>query len=85
MGQNLLHTLLDKIQANNPPCFSVIADEATGVCNSAQLNLSIRWVNNKYKVFEDTEPNTKAETLYMVIKDLFTRCNLKFSVSWTSL
>ena len=55
MSQNLLLTLLEKIQANNPPCFSVITDEtATDVCNSAQLNLSIQWVNNKYEVFEDT-------------------------------
>ena len=41
MGQNLLRTLLEKIQADNPPWFSVIADEATDVRNSAQLNLSI--------------------------------------------
>ena len=54
MDQNLLRTLLEKIQANNPPWFSVIADEATDVCNSAQLNLSIWWVNNKYEVLEDT-------------------------------
>ena len=83
MGQNLLRTLLEKIQENNPPWFSVIADEATDICNSAQLNLSIRWVNNKSEVFEDTVglfriPNTKAETLFMVIKDLLTRCNLTF-------
>ena len=53
MGQNLWRTLLEKIQANNPPWFSVITDEATDICNSAQLNLSIQWVNNKYEVFED--------------------------------
>ena len=42
MGQNLLRTLLEKIQANHLPWFSVNADEATDViCNSAQLNLSI--------------------------------------------
>ena len=84
-GQNLLRNLLDKIQANNPSWFSVTADEATDVCNSAQLNLSIRWVNNKYEVFEDTVglfrvQNTKAETLFMVIKDLLTRKNLIFSL-----
>ena len=83
--RNLLRTVLEKIQANNPPWFSVIAEEATDVCNSAQLNLSIRWVNNKYKVLEDTVglfrvPNTKAETLFMVIKDLLTRCNLTISL-----
>ena len=85
MGQNSLHTLFEKIQANNPPWFSVIADEATDECNSAQLNLLIRWLNNKYEVFEETvglfrEPNTKAGTLFMVIKDLLTRCNLTFSL-----
>ena len=41
LGQNLLRTLLGKIQANNPPWFSVITDEAADICNSAQLNLSI--------------------------------------------
>ena len=87
MGQNLLRTLLEKIQANNPPWFSVIADEATDVCNSAQLNLSIRSVNNKYEVLGDTVglfrvPNTKVETLLTVIKDLLSYI---FSVSWTSL
>ena len=83
--RNLLRTVLEKIQANNPPWFSVIAEEATDVCNSAQLNLSIRLVNNKYKVLEDTVglfrvPNIKAETLFMVIKDLLTRCNLTISL-----
>jgi hypothetical protein len=47
----------------------------------AQLNLSIHWVDKKYKAFEDPiglfrVPDTKAETLYAVIKDLLVRCNL---------
>jgi hypothetical protein len=85
MGQTLLRDLLEKIQKGNPAWFSVIADEATDVCNAEQLNLSIRWVNSKYEVFEDTVglfrvPNTRAETLFTVIKDLLTRCNLPLSL-----
>ena len=33
-----------------PACYSIIADEATDVVNSEQLNLSVRWVNVSNKV-----------------------------------
>ena len=84
MGKNLLRDLLEKIQKASPAWFSVIADEATDVCNAEQLVLSIRWVNNKYIVFEDAVglfrvPNTTAETLFTVIKDLI-RCALPLSL-----
>ena len=66
----------------NPAWFAVFADEATDVCNTEQLNLSILWVNDRYETFEDSVgifrvPDTKAETLFTVIKDLLTRCNLE--------
>ncbi len=53
--------------------------------NSEQLNLSIRWVGADYIVREDTVglfrvPDTKAETLFRVIKDLLIRCNLPISL-----
>lgn len=53
--------------------FSVITNEATDVCNTEQLNLSVRWVpvSNKYEVFEiPYSEYTRAETLFTVIKDL---------------
>ena len=85
MGQNVLRILLEKIKMASPAWFSVIADEAADTRNTEQLNLSIRWVNDNYEVSEDCiglfrVPNTKAETLLTVIKDLLTRCNLPFDL-----
>ncbi len=81
MGKNLLRVLLSRIGAQDPAWFSVVVDEATDICSKEQLNLSIRWVNNMYESFKDPiglfrVPDTKAETLFAVIKDLFIRCNL---------
>ncbi len=58
-----------------PAWYSVIADEATDVCHTEQLNLSIRWVGDDYEAHEDSiaffrVPDTKSETLFDVIKDL---------------
>ena len=90
MGQNLLPTLLEKIQANNPPWFSVITDEATDVCNSAQLNLFIRWVNNKYEILGDTtviqSPKYKSRNfIHGDQRPPYKMQSYIFSVSWTSL
>ena len=86
MGQSLLRSLLLKIRSNQcPPWYSIIADEATDVCNTEQLSLCIRWVDNMYLIREETVglfrvPNTKAETLYAVIKDLLARCSLSIEM-----
>ena len=45
MGKSLLHTLLDSMKAECPAWFSVIADEATDVCQTEQLIVSIHWVH----------------------------------------
>ena len=37
-----------------PAWFSIIADEATDICNTEQLSMSIRWVNNSYEAHEDS-------------------------------
>ena len=68
-----------------PSWFSIIADEATDVCNTEQLNLSIRWVSDDYEAHEDSiaffrVPDTKSETLFSVIKDLLIRCNLPLTL-----
>ena len=65
--------------------FGIIVDEATDVSNREQLNLSIRWVNDNYEVFEDpiglfALPNTSANTITEVIKDLLIRCDLPLSL-----
>ena len=82
LGQTLLRTLLAKMKEGiGPTWYSIIADEATDVVNSEQLNLSIRWVDDSYEIREDPVglfrvPDTKAETLFTVIKDILLRCNL---------
>ena len=82
LALTLLRTLLNKIKSvTGPKWFSVIADEATDVCNTEQLNLSIRWISDDYEVHEDPialcrVPDTKAETLFKVITDLLIRCDL---------
>ena len=53
MGQSVLRKLLCHIKRVTPHWFGIIADEATDVSNREQLNLSIRWVNDNYEVFED--------------------------------
>ena len=70
MGQSVLRKLLCNIKGVTPHWFGIIADEATDVSNREQLNLSIRWVNNDYEVFEDPValPNTTANTITEVIK-----------------
>lgn len=81
LGLTLLRTLLKKVTSvTGPSWFSIIADEATDVMNTEQLNLSIRWVADDYDIHEDPlglyrVPDTKAETLF-TIKDLLIRCNL---------
>ena len=54
-----------------------MVDEATDVSGNEQCNLSIRHVDNSYVVSEDaivlySLPNTTAETLAMVVKDILT-------------
>ena len=75
LGQTLLHTLLGQMKGIGPAWYSIIADEATDVVNSEQLNLSIRWVNDDYEVHEDPVglfrvSDTKVETLFSIIKDI---------------
>lgn len=58
-----------------PAWYSVIADEATDIVISEQLNLSICWVHDNYEVHEGPVglfrvPDTKAETLFAVTKDI---------------
>ena len=85
MGQTLLRSLLLKIKKECPPWYSIIADETTDVSHAEQLNLCIRWVDSKYVIYEEPiglfrVPDTKAETLFTVIKDLLIRCSLSIDM-----
>ena len=56
----------------------------TDVRYRAQLNLSVRWVNDQYEVSEDPLglfclPDTKADTITVVTKDILLRCSLPLS------
>ena len=82
MGNTVLRCVLKQItDITGPAWFGVIADEVGNVVSTEQLNVSIRWVNDNYEVDEDPiglcrVPNTKADTLFILIKDLFIWCNL---------
>ena len=85
LGLSVLRKLLVKIKEMTPTWYSIIADEATDVKNTEQLNLAIRWVDSNYKVHEDSVgllrvTDTKAETIFHVIKDLLIRCDLSLSM-----
>ena len=78
MQRNLLKRMKN---VTGPVWYAIIADEATDVVHTEQLNVSIRWVNDNYEVYEDAMglcrvPDTKAGTLCTLIKDLLVRCAL---------
>ncbi len=61
--------------------FSFIADEATDIAHNEQMCIAIRWVDSSYEVYETAIgliqlPNTKALTLFSVVKDCLLRCSL---------
>ena len=79
MGQSVLRMLLS--DASVSLWYSVIADEATDISHNEQMSLSIRWIDSSYSIHEDTLgliqlPNTKAETIFVAIKDILIRCSL---------
>ena len=59
--------------------FALIADEASDISLNEQMCISVRWVNDS--MHEDPLglvqlPDTKAETLFRVLKDVLIRCSL---------
>ena len=48
MGQIVLNHILSKIKGQNPQWYAIIADEATDVNYTEQLNVSIRYVDDDY-------------------------------------
>ena len=82
MGQRVLREILTEIRRSY--WFAIIADEASDLSHNEHLSLSIRWIDDTYSVQEDTLglvqlPNTKAQTLFSVIKDILIRCSLPIS------
>ena len=85
MGQRLLRLLLQQIQQSSPAWYSLMGDEATDVANREQLNVSIRWVDNDYKIREDPVglyhlPSTTADIICMGVKNILIRCMIPHSL-----
>ena len=85
MGQSVLRTLFSNIKKVTPRWYAIIADEATDVPNREQFNLSLQWVMDEYEISEDPVglfclPNTTADTITHVLKDLLIRCDLSVSL-----
>ena len=83
MGLAALRELLKDIRS--ALYFSVIADEATDVCNKEQMCVSIRWVDNCFEIHEDPVeliqvPQTNAATLTNALKDCLIRLCLPLSL-----
>ena len=82
MGLTVLEKILTDIKTSN--WYTIIVDEATDISHTEQMSLSIRWVDQKYQISEDTLglielPNTRAITIYQQIKDILIRCCLPLS------
>ena len=85
MGDTLLHSLLQIIKQNSPAWYAIMGDEASGIANREQLNISIRWVNESYEISEDPVGlfclnKTSADAICDAIKDILIRCSLPLSL-----
>ena len=71
-------------EATGPAWFLIIADEATDVVSSEQLNLTIRWVSDSYEIHEDPvglfRVPDNSRNPFTVIKDMLIRCSLPLSL-----
>lgn len=79
MGQSILREILSEIRRSL--WYSVITDEATDISNNEQISISIRYVDTEYEIHEETIgliqlPNTTAQTLFAVMKDILLCCSL---------
>ena len=81
-GNTVLRQLLRDIRAAE--YFALIADEATDISHNEQMCIAVRWVDSSYTIHETALglvqlPDTKALTLFNVIKDVLVRCSLPIS------
>ena len=81
-GQAVLWQILRDVKS--ALWFLVIADEVSDISHNVYLSLSIRWVNSYYSIHEESVgliqlPDTKAQTLFNVIKEVLIRCSLPLS------
>ena len=82
LGHTVLRQILTEIKCSL--WFSLIADEASDLSHNEHVSVTIRWTDGNYGIHEDTLgliqlPNTKAQTIFGVIKDVLIRCSLPIS------
>ena len=82
MEMTILESILTDIKTSK--WYAVIVDKATDISRTEQMSISVRWVNEKYQISEDTLglmelSNTKALTIYKQVKDTLIRCCLPLS------
>lgn len=81
-GNMVLRELLREIR--DAEYFALIADEATDISHNEQMCIAVRWVDSRYTIHEAALglvqlPDTRALTLFKVIKDVLIRCSLSIS------
>ena len=78
MGHDILRKVIARVTSSSPAWFAIIADEATDVNYSEQLNISVRYVDDNYNVYEDSIglyqlSHTDAASITSAIQDIFVR------------
>ena len=82
MGHKLLRSLLCDIKSQQ--WFAMLADETRDISNREQLVLCLRYVTEKYEIYEDMIglyqlDNTTANTVYSALKDCFLKLGISFA------
>ena len=85
MGNTVLRKIITTIKNSEPFWYSIIADETTDTTCKEQMNICIRYVSDDYVVNEDSLgvhciPDTKAETLFVALKNVLSCCELPLSL-----
>ena len=83
MGNSVLRSVLADVKEST--WYSIIADEVTDINCKEQFNISVRYVNDNYEVFEDPlgffeVPSINSETLFKALSDVLIRCTLPISL-----
>lgn len=81
-ANTVLRDLLNEIRSAKR--FSLIADEATDIAHNEQMCVAVRWVDKDHEIQETPLglmllPDTKAHTLFTIVKDTLLRCALALS------
>ena len=75
MGHDVLRKVIARVTSSSPAWFAIIANEATDVNYSEQLNISVCYVDDNYNVYEDSIglyqlSHTDAASITSAIQDI---------------